>query len=328
MAKTTLYNTSRPFIEGEEFSFSVFLFQRVNSQLIQISPSINVGDVKISKDAGNYNNIANLPVEIDSSGELVVTLTSTETTGILEYLTVKFSDVSGSQWCDLVCVLELDIPAIVDLDNLDSPVSSVPTNVWNNPVRTLTSSGGGATPSEIWSYPNRSITSAEGVAQSVWSYETRTLTNWQTVISDIWKVIPIWFLRKIEVMMEPGITIYKGISNTIPINGSGNIKGASNIIFTIKDSYQDLDSDSIIRIEFMRGLVTLNGETYPDSSNGEITIIDETNGLVNITIHSKASSLLIPSQKRLYDVVSKVGDEVRLVARGKIDILPDVTNSV
>ncbi len=104
--------------------------------------------------------------------------------------------------------------------------------------------------------------------------------------------------------------------------------GASNIVFSVKNTSSDADSKSIIRIESLNGLVILNGEQYPDSTNGTIDILDEETGEIKIILSSLASEQIIPSQKRIYDIKAKIGNEVKLVARGKVDLLPDVTNVV
>ncbi len=222
----------------------------------------------------------------------------------------------------------------VRLNALDTTISSrstlVASDVWNNPTRTLTSGGGsgGATPTEIWEYPTRTITGASGLASSIWEYENRSLTNWRNIVSDIWKSIPKWFLEKVESIVESDIIVYKGVTNNITITSPENVKGSSNIVFSVKNNYQDPDEKSIMRIELINGLVVLNGQQYLPSINGGITVVDENEGIINIYIHSEASADFVPSQKRVYDILSRVGDEVKLVSRGKIDILPDVTKTV
>lgn len=626
MTQVTVYEPVQPLIAGQPYSFSAFLFQSLNSQYIQTSPTLSIGDVKISKDGGGYSNITSLPVEVSSSGELTVSLTSLETTGVTKYITVKFSDVSGSQWTDAAYQIDVQESKTINLDNLDVSVSSrlatagytsppspstistsvwsepirtlssfgftvntskdsvidninsnislIPTNpllstdsrlnyldalissrstltdadvweyavrtltsggggitaedvwtyatreltdfgftvdinsnsdisaiksktdnlpinpasqtnldapistmltnndprleflddyissrstltaedvwtyltreltgtqitpsdvwsyatreltgfgftvetikdldidsiksktdnlpinpasqtnldvavssrlsgsvyvapdnativatklvvddiplnpvlstdprlnaldttissrstltsneVWSNTIRTLTSGGGsgGATPTEIWEYPTRTITGASGLASSIWEYENRSLTNWRNIVSDIWKSIPKWFLEKVESIVESDIVVYKGVTNNIVITSPENVKGSSNIVFSVKNNYQDPDEKSIMRIELINGLVVLNGQQYLPSINGGITVVDENEGIINIYIHSEASSDFVPSQKRVYDILSRVGDEVKLVSRGKIDILPDVTKTV
>ena len=57
-------------------------------------------------------------------------------------------------------------------------VGDISTSVWENTVRTLTSSGSELTAKEVWEYVNRTLTSSpsELTAQEVWEYANRTLT--------------------------------------------------------------------------------------------------------------------------------------------------------
>jgi len=128
--------------------------------------------------------------------------------------------------------------------------------------------------------------------------------------------------------IELDFSLYRGVTNEITINSNTAVMGASNIVFSVKNASSDADSKSIIRIESLNGLVILNGEQYPDSTNGTIDILDEETGEIKIIMSSLASEQIIPSQKRIYDIKAKIGNEVKLVARGKVDLLPDVTNIV
>jgi hypothetical protein len=199
--------------------------------------------------------------------------------------------------------------------------------IWGSVARTLTYYGGGTTASEIWSYPTRTV-SSEGLASSVWEYENRTLTSWRQLIADFWNAIPEWFSKKIEQISESDYYLYRGVDNTISFISSGSISGSENVVFSVKNSYSDNDDKSIIRIEFRNGLVIMNGGQYPDSVDGSIVILDETSGDFDVSLKTNASKLLIPSQKRVYDIKAKIGNEIKLISRGKIDILPDVTNSI
>lgn len=352
MAQITIYEPSQPLIAGQEYVFPAFLFQTLNSQFIQINPTISIGDVKISKDGGGYVNISTLPSEVGSSGELTVSLSSLETTGVTKYITIKFSDVSGSQWCDAIYQIDVQESNIINLDNLDVAVSTrlsdsdarlnaldttissrstlTSNEVWSNTVRTLTSGGSssGATAGEIWEYPIRTITDASGLASGIWEYENRTLTGWRQLVIDIWNAIPSWLSKRLEQYVNADYFLYKGVTNEISIISNVELMGASNIVFSIKNNASDPDSKSIIRIESLNGLVILNGSSYPDSTNGKIIVFDEKTGSIKINLSSLASKEIIPSQKRLYDIKVKVGDEVKLISRGKIDLLPDITNSI
>lgn len=105
---TTVYDSKQPLVAGSAFVFPVILFQRANSQLIQTTPTLVAGDVKISIDGGGYANITTLPTEVGATGELIVSLSALETTGALKYISVKFSDVAGAEWCDVVYVIDVD----------------------------------------------------------------------------------------------------------------------------------------------------------------------------------------------------------------------------
>lgn len=207
--------------------------------------------------------------------------------------------------------------------------SALVSGVWNNSTRTLTSSGsGGATASEVWSYPTRTITGASGLASSIWEYENRSLTNWRQIVIDVWNSIPSWLSKRLEQYIESDYSLYRGVTNELSIISNVNLRGASNIVFSIKNNASEPDDKSLLRIESLNGLVILNGSQYPDSINGEIVVFDEYTGSIKIILSSIASNEIIPSQKRLYDIKVKIGDEVKLVSRGKIDLLPDITNVI
>lgn len=140
--------------------------------------------------------------------------------------------------------------------------------------------------------------------------------------------VPAWFSKKIEQLIESDLYIYKGVTNKISIVGAGNLGGSSNIVFTVKNKHTDSDAQSILRIEFLNGLTILNGGQYPIGTDASISILDEASGDIEIILNSTPSLNLIPSQKRLYDIKARVGNDVKLVSRGKIDILPDVTNDI
>jgi hypothetical protein len=103
-----LYDEMQPCIPGSAFTFPAFLFRQDNAQLIQINPTLTTADVLISVDGGGYTSVDSLPVEVGSTGELTVTLNALETTGATKYINVKFSDVAGGEWCDVIYVIETE----------------------------------------------------------------------------------------------------------------------------------------------------------------------------------------------------------------------------
>lgn len=131
-----------------------------------------------------------------------------------------------------------------------------------------------------------------------------------------------------SIISESNYSLYKGTTNTLSIISSVNIAGSSNIVFSVKNSPSDSDDKSLIRIEYLNGLTIMNGSQYPIPSDASMSILDETSGNLEIVLNSNSSSFLIASQKRVYDIKARVGNEVKLISRGKIDLLPDVTNNI
>ena len=100
-------------------------------------------------------------------------------------------------------------------------------------------------------------------------------------------------------------------------------------MFTVKNKHSDPDEKAILKISMLGGLKVLNGQIYTfPSVNGNISLINESTGEIKIILENEPSSALIPAQNRIYDVKSRAGDVVRLVSRGKINILPDVSNQI
>jgi hypothetical protein len=334
MTQNILYKKSNPLIAGSQYIFSAFLFSKTNSQDIKTTPTITSGDVKISKDGGAYSNISSLPVEVSTSGELTVTLSPSETSGVVRYINVKFSDVVGDEWCDAIYTLEPSVEEIINLDNLDVAISTRATqsSVWSNPTRTLTSSsGGGATAQEVWQYSTRSLTQSivGATPKDIWEYKDRTLTSWKTLIVDVWKSVPSWIYDKLKVTTTSIIEIYRGVTNTKDFNSQYDISGASNIALTIKNSYSENDSDALLKVDLLSGLTVLNGVELSQANLAKVEIIKSTSpSLVRITIEEGATTSLKPVQERFFDLKARVGDKVYLIDSGKVNILPDITNVV
>ena len=188
----------------------------------------------------------------------------------------------------------------------------IATSVWSNSTRTLTSSNGGAS------------------AREIWEYETRTLTSWREIISDFWNAIPTWFNLKLNALSsEEDIYLYRGVTNVLFFTGNTNISGSSDITFTVKNKYTDTDEKAILKISLLNGLTVLNGLIYSEPAvDGSIYIINESTGEIKVTLENSPSEKLVPAQSRIYDIKSRVGNTVKLISRGKINILPDVTNEI
>ena len=105
--------------KGEAFTFSVGLLARTGTPqyqdtILQNSPTLAAGDVKVSKDNGTFNNLSNLPAVTPPASKLVqVQMTAAEMNA--DRVDVLFSDVAGSEWCDLLVMIRTTVRTIDDV---------------------------------------------------------------------------------------------------------------------------------------------------------------------------------------------------------------------
>ncbi|MCP4536242.1 MAG: hypothetical protein GY832_03775 [Chloroflexi bacterium] len=111
----TVYTLAQPLIAGTAYTFAAFVGSQADTNIFQTSVTLAAGDVKLSKDGAAFANLTNLPVETGTSGMLVVSLTTAETTSITNYAVVKFTDAAGPEWQDVVYI----IPAMSAVTTLD-----------------------------------------------------------------------------------------------------------------------------------------------------------------------------------------------------------------
>lgn len=82
------------------YTFYVSLVSQANTKIMQASPTLAAGDVKIAIDDGAPANLGTLPVvDADYTKRVKVVLSQAETNG--DNLTIIFSDAAGAEWCDL-----------------------------------------------------------------------------------------------------------------------------------------------------------------------------------------------------------------------------------
>lgn len=100
-------------IKNQSFTKNISLNSQANIAIFQINPTLATGDVKVSIDNGDFNNITTLPtIEPAGSDVVKVVLTSGEMNG--DRITVRFADVSGAEWFPLK--LEIDTETTPDVN--------------------------------------------------------------------------------------------------------------------------------------------------------------------------------------------------------------------
>lgn len=91
----------------------VSLVSQANTKVLQNSPTMAAGDVKVSTDNGASANITTLPVIGTNTRLLKVNLSAGEMNG--GNVSVVFSDVAGAEWCDLTLNIQTSARQIDDL---------------------------------------------------------------------------------------------------------------------------------------------------------------------------------------------------------------------
>lgn len=114
---------------GTAYTIEIGLVSQVDENIFKTSPTLAAGDVTVSKDGGSFVNIDTLPSEIGSSGVLTLNLISAEMGA--DRVVVKFHDVAGAEWRDLLVIIQT---VSTQLDDL------APEDMWAYSPRTLTQS--------------------------------------------------------------------------------------------------------------------------------------------------------------------------------------------
>lgn len=82
------------------YTFYISLVSQANTKIMQASPTLAAGDVKIAIDDGAPANLDTLPVvDADFTKRVKVVLSQANTNG--DNITLIFSDAAGAEWCDL-----------------------------------------------------------------------------------------------------------------------------------------------------------------------------------------------------------------------------------
>lgn len=94
-----------PPVKAEDFEFNVCLEDFANPGLFKANPTLDAGDVQISKDHGAFANLATLPSVAPASGRNVYAqLTGTEMNA--DTVTIVFHDQTvPPEWSDLAITI-------------------------------------------------------------------------------------------------------------------------------------------------------------------------------------------------------------------------------
>lgn len=138
------------------------------------------------------------------------------------------------------------------------------------------------------------------VPQNVWSYHTRLLTNIGSTIESPTAGDPL--------------NIYRDTTVLISLTNLGAIGVDDKLWFTVKDSVEEPDENSIIQIDRL-GLLYINGAPASQVEDGSITVLDDVLGNVEIKLAQRQAALL-----PLYEAYPAQWD-IKILHSGIVSIL-------
>jgi len=138
------------------------------------------------------------------------------------------------------------------------------------------------------------------VPQNVWSYHTRLLTNIGSTVESPTAGDPL--------------NIYRDTTVLISLTNLGAIGVDDKLWFTVKDSVEEPDENSIIQIDRL-GLLYINGAPASQVEDGSITVLDDVLGNVEIKLAQRQAALL-----PLYEAYPAQWD-IKILHSGIVSIL-------
>jgi len=126
------------------------------------------------------------------------------------------------------------------------------------------------------------------------------------------------------------LTIHRGETMSVTLTGLGDLSARSKLWFTLKGDKSQADSAAIIMIEETAGLVYLNGaDASARSANGSITVDDEDDGDITVTLVPAEADDLAVTGGLFYDVqmLTSAGAVSTLTADAAA-VTADVTRAV
>jgi hypothetical protein len=100
--------------KNTEFIFYAGLVSQADTKLLQSTPTLATGDVKVSTDGAAFANITTLPTVTPAAGRNVkVTLSAAEMNG--DNISVQFVDAAGAEWSDVLVTIQTTAQQVDDL---------------------------------------------------------------------------------------------------------------------------------------------------------------------------------------------------------------------
>ena len=151
--------------------------------------------------------------------------------------------------------------------------------------------------------------------QGVWTYATRTLTQAAASVT--------------AAVSGSDLTIHRGDTFVAALTDIGDISDRTKLWFTVKSSTGDADSEALVQIEETAGLLYINGAAAATAANGSISVSDENDGDLTITLDEAETYKLSPSGSLSYDIqILTSAGVVTTKTSGEATVTADVTRVI
>lgn len=105
------------------------------------------------------------------------------------------------------------------------------------------------------------------------------------------------------------------------------LPGRTSAWFTLKNSFADGDSDALLQVTEVGGLVILGGSSNVNP-NWASLVVDENLGTITLTIEADATQLLASYNSHVFYDHQVRGSQVITLSRGRCYITRDATRSI
>jgi len=109
---------------GVAYDFPIALVDSSDTGSFKASPTLAIGDFKISKDDGAYTNLATLPTNVPAGSiNVKIVLSATEMTA--DKITIQCIDAAGAEWDDVLIFIDATIANVDDVVRSTTPANTL-----------------------------------------------------------------------------------------------------------------------------------------------------------------------------------------------------------
>ena len=309
-----------PPVRGAEFKFPMNLISQADTDVFKETVTLAAGDIQVSKDGGQYANLATFPpTEIDlasgaDSGTLWVVLTAAEMTA--DIITVLFRDAAGAEWQSAQATINTSAQT---LDTTDAAVDAVAT--------TIGVAGAGLTALGDTRLANLDATISSRstlTAAQVWANATRTLSSFGTLVADTAAAVWAYVTRTLTqaaasvtaAVSGSTLNVVKGRTYDATLTGLTIQATWTGVKFTAKTDARDTDAESLLQLVVSNpAAAATDGVLYVEGAAASVAqrlqgtlTVDQAAGTVALHLQDDLTAVLELLSGSKYDITQYYTD--------------------